>query len=239
MYRRSAEESPPRIVPDPPGWVRRSVLTCLDPVRLPGDLVVPTGVRAMMVFAHGSGSSRRSPRNVAVARRLNEEKLGTLLFDLLTPREAEDRGRVFDIGLLSKRLVAAGRWVRHFPGLRDVPVAFFGASTGAAAALVAAAAMPSEVVAVVSRGGRPDLAGDALGRVTAPTLLIVGGDDVQVLDLNREAERRMLCETRLEVVPGATHLFEEPGALERVADLAAEWVSEHARAAEERVVDVW
>lgn len=236
--RRRTTEAPPIVVPDPPGWVRRSVLTCIDPVRLPGDLVVPTGVEAMVVFAHGSGSSRRSPRNVAVARRLNEERLGTLLFDLLTPREAEDRENVFDIGLLADRLVAAGRWVRHFPGLRDVPVAFFGASTGAAAALVAAAAMPSEVVAVVSRGGRPDLAGDALERVRVPTLLIVGGDDVQVLELNRQAEARMLCERRLEVVPGATHLFEESGALERVADLAVEWVSEHALAAQERVIDV-
>ena len=238
VYGRSAEETPPRVVPDPPGWVRRSVLTNLDPVRLPGDLVVPTGAAAMVVFAHGSGSSRRSPRNVSVARRLNEERLGTLLFDLLTPMEAQDRELVFDIDLLSGRLIAAARWIRRWPGLRDVPVAFFGASTGAAAALVAAAAMPGEVVAVVSRGGRPDLAGGALERVTAPTLLIVGGDDVQVLLLNREAEQRMRCETRLDVIPGATHLFEEPDALERVADLAAAWVSEHARPAAEEVVDV-
>jgi putative phosphoribosyl transferase len=238
MDGRIAEGSLPRIVPDPPGWVRRSVLIAIDPVRLPGDLVVPPGPRAMVVFAHGSGSSRRSPRNVAVARRLNADRLGTLLFDLLTPLEAEERANVFDIELLSRRLVAAARWVRHWPGLRDVPVALFGASTGAAAALVAAAAMPREVAAVVSRGGRPDLAGGALERVIAPTLLIVGGDDVPVLELNREAQRLMRCETRLEVIPGATHLFEEPGALERVADLAAAWVSEHSGPTEERIVEI-
>lgn len=230
-FRKDPEEGPPAVLEDPPGWIRRSVLINVDPVRLPGDLLVPAEASAVVVFAHGSGSSRRSPRNVAVARRLNDEGLGTLLFDLLTPQEAEDRALVFDIELLSARLEAAGRWVRRWPGLRDRPVAFFGASTGAAAALVAAAAMPAEVVAVVSRGGRPDLAGDALERVTAPTLLIVGGDDVQVLELNREAERRLRCPTRLEVIPGATHLFEESGALERVADLAAAWVSERAREA--------
>lgn len=235
LFGERADGAPPAIVPDPTGWIRRPVLLSVDPVRLPGDLVVPAGATAVVVFAHGSGSSRRSPRNVAVARRLNAEGLGTLLFDLLTPEESGDRANVFDIGLLSHRLEAAGRWVRRRPGLRDVPVTFFGASTGAAAALVAAAAMSAETLAVVSRGGRPDLAGDALERVAAPTLLVVGGDDVEVLTLNREAMRRLRCEKRLEVIPGATHLFEEPGALERVAELAAAWIARHARAAKEGV----
>ncbi|HZD18443.1 MAG TPA: dienelactone hydrolase family protein, partial [Actinomycetota bacterium] len=235
LFRRRGKERQPEVVVDPAGWIRRSVLINLDPVRLPGDLAVPPGAPAVVVFAHGSGSSRRSPRNVAVARRLNEEGLGTLLFDLLTAEEGEDRSRVFDIELLARRLETTGRWVRRWPGLQDRQLAFFGASTGAAAALVAAASMPSEVGAVVSRGGRPDLAGGALERVAAPTLLIVGGDDVEVLELNRDAQRRLRCPTRLEVIPGATHLFEEPGALERVAELAASWASEGAREALGRV----
>jgi len=206
---------------------RGSVLVDAGPVRLPGDLVVPAGASGVAVFAHGSGSSRSSPRNVQVARRLNEAGIGTLLFDLLTGREAEDRANVFDIGLLAGRLVSAERWLRGAPGLAAAPVGFFGASTGAAAALVAAARIGAGVAAIVSRGGRPDLAGDALPRVSAPTLLIVGGDDTEVLALNREAERQLCCERRLEVVPGATHLFEEPGALETVADLAAAWFRDH------------
>jgi putative phosphoribosyl transferase len=192
--------------------------------RLSGDLFVPTGASAVVVFAHGSGSSRRSPRNAWVAERLHAGRLGTLLFDLLNEAESADRARTFDIPLLAARLREAVGWVRgEVPGL---PLGLFGASTGAAAALVAATTLP-DVWAIVSRGGRPDLAGDALERVTAPTLLVVGELDGQVLQLNREAQDRMRCETRLEIVPGATHLFEEPGALERVADLAAGWFGEH------------
>jgi putative phosphoribosyl transferase len=166
-----------------------------------------------------------------VARRLNGAGVGTLLFDLLTAAEGEDRANVFDVGLLAGRLRGAVRWLHRWPEAQAVPVAFFGASTGAAGALLAAAELGVEVAGVVSRGGRPDLAGDALPRVTAPTLLIVGGDDVEVLALNREAEGRMRCERRLEVIRGATHLFEEPGALERVADLAADWLTPRLREA--------
>jgi putative phosphoribosyl transferase len=203
---------------------RRGVTLAMGSVHLPGDIVVPPDARAIVLFAHGSGSSRRSPRNVAVAERLHEAGLATLLFDLLTEGESVDRALVFDIDLLASRLATAAHWIGRDPGASGLPIAFFGASTGAAAALVAAAEMPGDVAAVVSRGGRPDLAGDALERVTAPTLLIVGGADLQVLDLNREAQGRMRTETRIEVVPGAGHLFEEPGALERVAELAAEWI---------------
>lgn len=216
---------------DPPGWIRRSVSFTVDPVRLPGDLVIPDRARAVVVFAHGSGSSRSSPRNVAVADRLNGAGLATLLFDLLTPEEAEDRELVFDIELLAARLRAAARWAWRWPALGDLPVAFFGASTGAAAALVTAATLGTRVAAVVSRGGRTDLAGGSLERVAAPTLLIVGGEDRLVLGINRDAQRRMPAETRLEEISGAGHLFEEPGALERVADLAAAWISEHAAGA--------
>lgn len=188
---------------------------------------MPDHPEAIVVFAHGSGSSRTSPRNVAVADRLERDGLATMLFDLLTPAEAGDRDRVFDIPLLASRLVETTGWVRAQPGIGALPVAFFGASTGAAAALVASAGVGEELVAVVSRGGRPDLAREALDRVDAPTLLIVGGDDPVVLDLNRQALGRLRGEGRLEVVPGAGHLFEEPGALERVADLAAGWISLH------------
>ena len=204
--------------------VRRSVEIETDGMRLPGDLVIPGGARAVIVFAHGSGSSRSSPRNVQVARRLNEERLGTLMFDLLTEDESADRRLVFDISLLGRRMIEAVSWVRRSEP--ELPIGLFGASTGAAAALVSAAGVP-EVGAIVSRGGRPDLAGDALERVTAPTLLIVGEGDHEVLELNRQAQARMRCETRFEIVPGATHLFEEPGALERVADLAAGWFGGH------------
>jgi putative phosphoribosyl transferase len=193
-------------------------------VRLPGDLVMPDGAAGVVVFAHGSGSSRRSTRNIRVAERLHAERLGTLLFDLLSEREAADRAKVFDIPLLAGRLREAVRWAGG--EVRGLPLGLFGASTGAAAALVAAT-MPPIVGAVVSRGGRPDLAGDALEHVTAPTLLIVGERDGQVLELNREAQTRMRGETLLEIVPGATHLFEEPGALERVGDLAAGWFVAH------------
>lgn len=206
---------------------RRTVSIDAGTVSLPGELLVPDDAKTVVVFAHGSGSSRLSPRNAAVAGRLNGAALATLLMDLLVPQEAADRARVFDIELLASRLVAAARWVRSRPELAELPLAFFGASTGAAAALVAAAAMRDEVAAVVSRGGRPDLAGDALEQVEAPTLLIVGGEDLQVLELNRAAARRMRAETRIIVITGAGHLFEEEGALEQVAELAAAWIVEH------------
>lgn len=177
----------------------------------------------MVVFAHGSGSSRHSPRNVAVARALNRAGFGTLLFDLLTTREAQDAENVFDIQLLAQRLVGATEWLIEQPPTRGLPVAYFGASTGGAAALLAAAGLGRTITAVVSRGGRPDLAAPHLGAVVSPTLLIVGGEDGVVLDLNRTALERLRCEKALRVIPGATHLFEEPGALEQVADLAAEW----------------
>ncbi|MEU1126887.1 phosphoribosyltransferase [Streptomyces sp. NPDC005899] len=191
---------------------------------LAGDLVLPRGARAVVVFAHGSGSSRHSPRNRSVAAGLNGAGLGTLLLDLLTPGEEDDRANVFDIGLLAGRLADATRWLERRVSL---PAGLFGASTGAAAALRAAAAPGSGVGAVVSRGGRPDLAGADLSRVRAPTLLIVGGADNTVIDLNRQAQSALSCENRLEVVPGATHLFEEPGALDQVAGLATEWFTEH------------
>ncbi len=209
-------------------WMdRRLVQVEAAGVVLPGDLVVPEGAIGVVAFAHGSGSSRHSPRNVWVASRLHEAGIGTLLFDLLTPDEADDRANVFDISLLAARLAAAERWLREQALAEPAPVGFFGASTGAAAALVAAASPGSEAAAVVSRGGRPDLAGEALPLVRCPTLLIVGGADREVLALNREAERRLTCETRVEVVPGASHLFEEEGALERVAELATEWFARH------------
>lgn len=181
----------------------------------------------MVIFAHGSGSSRLSPRNAQVAQRLRERGLATILFDLLTEAEASDRRNVFDIKLLASRLQLAMSWARRHPQARGLPIGLFGASTGAAAALVAAAdddtGRSAGVRAVVSRGGRPDLAGDALHRVTAPTLLIVGERDQPVLDLNREAQQKLAGPSKLEIIPGATHLFEEPGALQRAADLAADW----------------
>jgi putative phosphoribosyl transferase len=207
--------------------LHRTVTVEADGLSLPGELAIPQPAIGVVVFAHGSGSSRRSPRNVQVAERLQAEGLATLLFDLLTDDEAGDRGKVFDIALLARRLEGAVGWLRGEPGVDRLPIAFFGASTGAAAALVAAAHLGADVAAVVSRGGRPDLAGDALEAVTAPTLLIVGGADLQVLELNRQAQGRLRCETRLEIVSGATHLFEEPGALERVAGLAAGWFADH------------
>jgi putative phosphoribosyl transferase len=196
-------------------------------VSLPGELTVPSDAAGIAVFAHGSGSSRLSPRNVAVARALNEQGIATLLFDLLTPSEADDRGNVFDIDLLSDRLEIATRWATTAPGSAGLPIGLFGASTGGAAALVVAARLSKGIVAVVSRGGRPDLAGAALEEVTAPTLLIVGSEDPVVVEVNREAYGSLRCEKRLEVIPGAGHLFEEPGALERVAELAADWFLRH------------
>jgi alpha-beta hydrolase superfamily lysophospholipase len=196
---------------------------------LSGHLTVPSDAVGVVVFAHGSGSSRHSPRNQFVAEQLRSAGLATLTFDLLTDAEACDRRNVFDIELLAGRLVRATDWVRHHPDVAGLPIALFGASTGAAAALVAASDPSHPVAAVVSRGGRPDLAGDRLGLVTAPTLLIVGGDDTTVLSLNRQAQRSLRCENRLTVVPGATHLFDEPGTLEQAARLAAAWFVEHCR----------
>lgn len=200
---------------------------------LPGDLAVRDGDERVVVFAHGSGSSRHSPRNRAVAAHLVQTGLGVLLFDLLTGREGDDRRLVFDIPFLAGRLVAATQWLLTASPWStrqgDRSVGYFGASTGAGAALWAAAdpSVAASIGAVVSRGGRPDLAAERLDQVRAPTLLIVGGHDVQVLDLNRRAQARLRCENRLAVVPGATHLFEEPGTLAQVADLAADWFLTH------------
>ncbi len=199
----------------------------IGPQGLPGTLSVPEGARAVVAFAHGSGSSRHSPRNRRVAAALREAGLATLLFDLLTPAEEVDRRNVFDIRLLAGRLVEAVEWLRAGPETGALPVGLFGASTGAAAALVAAADPRAGVGAVVSRGGRPDLAGEALKAVTAPTLLIVGSLDGPVIDMNREAEARLSGERRLVLVEGAGHLFEEPGTLGRVIDLAADWFRAH------------
>jgi putative phosphoribosyl transferase len=197
-------------------------------MRLEGDLVVPPRARGIVVFAHGSGSSRLSPRNRAVAHALQHAGLATLLMDLLSEHEEadEDAGamRRFDVDFLARRLTSATDWLERAPKTRDLRIGYFGASTGAAAALIAAAARPDRIAAVVSRGGRPDLARpEVLARVKAPTLLIVGGRDVQVLEMNREAYGQLCCERNLAVVPGATHLFEELGALEEVAKHARDW----------------
>jgi pimeloyl-ACP methyl ester carboxylesterase len=203
------------------------------PIRLPlagldGILGFPaSAARGMVLFAHGSGSSRLSPRNNFVAAELRKAGLATLLFDLVSENEAADRANVFDIALLAARLVEATEWARRFDETSGLPIGYFGASTGAAAALVAAARLEGGISAVVSRGGRPDLAGGALSHVAAPTLLIVGGADIDVLALNRSALRHLQCEAKLEVVPGATHLFDEPGALEQVVTLARRWFAEH------------
>jgi dienelactone hydrolase len=200
-------------------------------VSLAGDLSIPADSRGVVLFAHGSGSSRHSPRNRYVARVLQEAGIATLLFDLLTrDEEALDMrtaGLRFDIGLLAERLVEATGWLTQQPQIEELKIGYFGASTGAAAALVAAAEAPHLIAAVVSRGGRPDLAGPALPGVQAPTLLIVGGEDALVLDLNRQAMDQLRCEKRLEIIPGATHLFGEPGALEELARLAREWFEWH------------
>lgn len=215
--------------------IERTVSFPAGGAALEGDLAVPPGASGIVLFAHGSGSSRFSARNRYVARRLNAAGLGTLLVDLLT-RDEEEAERLtrhlrFDIGLLADRLGGAIDWLRREPETRALPVGIFGASTGGGAALVAAARLPAEVVAVVSRGGRPDLAGDALPRVRAPTLLVVGGADVPVIGMNRDAMARMdpATEVRLEIVPGATHLFQEPGTLDEVARLTAGWFARHLR----------
>jgi putative phosphoribosyl transferase len=208
---------------------REAMIEAAPGIVLSGDLTVPRGAYAhgVVAFAHGSGSSRLSPRNRQVARALNDAGFATLLFDLLTPREEADRANVFDIPLLARRLVVATHWLRRQPETARLALGYFGASTGSAAALLAAAELKAGVCAVVSRGGRPDLAQPRLGEVLAPVLLIVGGADTAVLELNRQAQQEMRCENELAVVPGATHLFEEPGALDRVARLAIDWFTQH------------
>lgn len=197
--------------------------------RVAGRLAVPGQPRGIVIFAHGSGSSRHSPRNRYVAEVLQAAGLGTLLFDLLTEAEEADRANVFDIALLADRLLAATAWLADDADAAGLPVGYFGASTGAGAALRAAADPGSEIFAVVSRGGRPDLAGAALGAVRAPTLLIVGGDDQQVLELNKAAAAAMTAECEIAIVEGATHLFEEPGTLQTAASLARQWFLDHLR----------
>jgi dienelactone hydrolase len=209
----------------------RDVAVASDGVTLRGLLGVPAGARGVVLFAHGSGSGRLSSRNNFVARSLQGAALATLLIDLLT--EEEERAEAatghlrFDITFLAQRLVAATRWLRESAETRALHVGYFGASTGAAAALVAAAEIPDDVHAVVSRGGRPDLAGDRLSDVKAPTLLIVGSRDVPVIPLNKDAFEKLRCEKKLEIVPGASHLFEEPGTLEEVSRLASAWFTSH------------
>ena len=195
-----------------------------DDVHIEGMLELPEHAAGIVLFAHGSGSSRHSPRNNYVARVLREAGMGTLLMDLLTREEDSDYETRFDIPLLTRRLLAATAWVENHPDCRSLPLGYFGASTGAAAALQAAAGLGGKITAVVSRGGRPDLAGtDALSRVAAPTLLLVGGFDDVVIELNRHAAAHLHCHTELVIIPGATHLFEEPGTLEEVARQAAVW----------------
>ena len=207
--------------------VSSEVIIPSEAAMLRGTLTVPDGASTLVLFAHGSGSSRHSPRNQFVARTLNGARLATLLLGLLTREEeavdAHTAQHRFNISLLAERLVHATKWAMDQPSTRELSLAYFGASTGGGAALVAAAELPRDIGAVVSRGGRPDLAGDALPKVQAPTLLIVGGEDDVVITLNEQARARMQCEVKLEIVPGATHLFEEPGALERVAQLATDW----------------
>jgi len=211
---------------------QREVVIDVNGAKLAGTLTLPQGVRGLVLFAHGSGSSRHSPRNRYVAEILQSRGIGTLLFDLLTRAEGsvdELTGEFrFDIALLARRLVGATRWAMRTEETEGLRIGYFGASTGAGAALVAAAEVPEIVAAIVSRGGRPDLAGTALGSVRAPTLLIVGGEDKPVITMNQKALAQLNCiEKKLVIVPGATHLFEEPGTLEKVAHLAAEWFSKH------------
>jgi putative phosphoribosyl transferase len=226
--KRDTDMSPAIVTPPS----HNAVLLSIDPVSLEGDLALPPGARGIVLFAHGSGSSRKSPRNRFVAQRLWDAGLATLLFDLLTEEEeAVDRRTArlrFDIELLTERLVGATDWILQQAEVADLPLGYFGASTGGGAALAAAAHRPTHVAAVVSRGGRPDLAGDALPAVRAPTLLIVGGDDGSVVTLNERALPRLGASVKeLSIVPGAAHLFEEPGKLEEVARLAANWFGRH------------
>jgi dienelactone hydrolase len=210
---------------------KKSVSVPIDGQSLPGDLGMPPDAQGIVLFAHGSGSSRHSPRNQFVARTLERRKLATLLIDLLTPEEEIVDERTaelrFDIPMLAGRLVTIVDWLRRHKDTSSLPIGLFGASTGGGAALIAAADRPAEIAAVVSRGGRPDLAGAALAKVTTPTLLIVGGFDTPVIQMNRDAMRQMRGAVKLEIVPGATHLFEEPGTLERVAEFAGAWFEHH------------
>jgi putative phosphoribosyl transferase len=222
-----ATSAPGVTAPSPDDDAPEDVEVAVDGLLLPGTLHVPPGAVGIVLFAHGSGSSRLSPRNTSVSRTLNAGGIATLLFDLLTPDEARTHARVFDVDLLAARLIGATHWVGTRPDLTPLRIGYFGASTGAAAALRAAARVQGQVGAVVSRGGRPDLAAPHLGEVTAPTLLIVGSRDQVVLELNDQARRQLRCPNQLVVVPGATHLFEEPGALEQVAALARGWFTHH------------
>jgi len=212
-----------------------SIVIPVERGQIGADLRVPEGAAGLVIFAHGSGSSRFSSRNRAVAEFLETNRFGTLLLDLLTRKEEsvdiQTREHRFDINLLGRRVVLATDWAQDRPDLRQLPIGYFGASTGAAAALIGAAVRPTAARAVVSRGGRPDLAGDALPKVQAPTLLIVGGDDEPVIEMNRDAMTQMRAPVELEIVPGATHLFEEPGTLDRVMDLASNWFRRHLEAA--------
>jgi putative phosphoribosyl transferase len=215
----------------PEGRIVRDVLIPSDKVELEGELNISGIANGVVLFAHGSGSSRHSPRNKYVARTLHDSGMGTLLFDLLTRDEEEEekytRHLRFDIELLSRRLIDATNWLKTQADVASLPIGYFGSSTGAAAALVAAAELGERIAVVVSRGGRPDLAGDSLPKVKASTLLIVGGRDEEVIKLNWDAYRRLHCEKKVEIVDRATHLFEEPGTLEEVARLAAEWFKKH------------
>lgn len=220
----------PQVPPFSRGEAQSSALSRdveIPPLGLPGTLKRPAGARALVIFAHGSGSSCFSPRNVQVAEALNHRRVATLLFDLLTPDEENDRRNVFDIELLGRRLVNVVRWIAEEPDVGSLPIGLFGASTGAAAALVAAGSLGNRIGAVVSRGGRPDLAGEILPEVKAPTLLIVGGADSGVIELNQSALELLGGEKSIEIVAGATHLFPEPGALEAVIELAAAWFERH------------
>ncbi len=201
----------------------------IEPAGVAGTLRIPKAAHGLVIFVHGSGSSRFSPRNMAVADGLNAHGLATLLFDLLTPQEEQDRANVFDIGLLTRRLIEVVDWIAAQPALAQLSLGLFGASTGAAAALVGAVALGDRIKAVVSRGGRPDLAGPALERLSAPTLLIVGGNDFGVIELNEQAYARITGPKALEIVPGASHLFPEPGALEAVIEHAARWFGTYLR----------
>ena len=214
-----------------PGIAKREVNIPAGTVTLKGELIIPDGAAGLVVFAHGSGSSRHSPRNKFVAEVIRNSNLGTLLFDLLTAEEESvdvyTRHLRFDIGLLARRLVAAASWLKRLEETQHFRIGVFGASTGAAAALVAAAELGDVVGAVVSRGGRPDLAGEALAQVNSPVLLIVGGLDDVVIGLNEQAYAQLHCVKAMKIVPGATHLFEEPGTLQSAADLAAEWFGQY------------
>jgi putative phosphoribosyl transferase len=218
-FNRDSKSENQRVVASREVWI--------PPLGLAGTLNRPDGARALVIFAHGSGSSRFSSRNIRVAEALNRRGIATLLFDLLLPQEEDDRQNVFDIDLLAKRLEQAVRWVTQEPDVSSFAIGLFGASTGAAAALVAASGLGDRIGAVVSRGGRPDLAGDILPLIKVPTLLIVGGADYGVIELNQQALERLGGEKSLQIVPGATHLFEEAGTLDAVIELAAGWFESH------------